>query len=56
MPTSGKNHWSSVEPGQEFTTVLEYDPKIYKPATVEVKLRRDAETGCTESAVSLLRR
>ena len=49
-PRPAALHWSRVEPGQAFTLTLEYDSEIYEGALErEVRLRRNAETGFSES-------
>ena len=42
-------HWSGVLLGESFTIELQYDAATYEKSIVEVKLRRSAVTGLTES-------
>ena len=43
-------HWSGVAKGELFIIILEFDPNVYEQQNVQVRLRRNAETGLTESA------
>ena len=41
---------SGVAKGESFSLTLDFDPSMYEVSEVQVKLRRNATTGLTESA------
>jgi hypothetical protein len=49
-PQPASKHWSGVAAGETFLLTLNFDESKYTKPSVQVKMRRNATTGFTESA------